>query len=1659
MALLLCVATARADEFDTLRLKWRDLLTQGTNASPADPLYAGWIADVAASAQREWTKLNTNVGRTNLWSDLQTPGSDSGDVTSTYERLRSMTMGYAVRGSTLESNAALRADIISALDWMYTNAYNETTVEYDNFFDWEIGAPINLNDITVLLYPHLSAGQVTRYMNTVNHFTPAPTLTGANEVWQCLVVGLRGAIVKNSAKLSAARLALSDVFPYVTTGDGFYEDGSFVFHSIFPYNTGYGANLIETMGPLMQWLKGSTWEITDPAQTNLYRWIYDSFEPFLHRGAAMQMVSGRYYTRDGDDHQDGQELIGSILRIAQFAPAADAAAFRALAKREILSDSYRDFIAHQPPPYNVWAQAALNDTNLAPRAALVGHYQFPGMDRVVHRRPGWSFGLALSSSRTGNYESTQGENLRGWYTGDGMTYLYQDDLAHYADDFWPTVDSYRLPGTTVDTQTRSNGSGEGYLSPNSGVGGTSLLGQYGVAGLHLNAWNSTLSARKSWFMFDDEIVCLGAGITSTDGRSVETIIDNRRLAALGNNPFTVNGVARPTAVGWTEVLNNVSTAHVAGNVPGADLGFYFPSPAAFNVRREVRAGALSDINSTYGSTNIVARNFLTLWCDHGVNPSNVTYAYVLLPNQSAAGVEAYSSSPHITVIENTTRAQAVRENRLGLTAINFWRDGTNRIGGITSDRRASVIQRNDGSILDLSVTDPTQTNTSVINVELTAVGQAVLSADASVTVLQLSPTIKLAINVAGAAGASHRARFFVGPVTTLVLSPVADSYAQNGPETNSNFGTSISLAVKASGSTLARESFLRFDVSQASGQLFGATLRLLPFTTNEPIQHALAFVTNNTWSEGGLNWNNRPASGPELMRWNVPVQGTPVLLPVVPQVGQARSGDGLLSFKVSSTGTPPPGSSFVAYGSKEHGTAGNRPQLILTLGRMPPTVSLTSPPDGGALEAPASITLAAEANDADGVVTNVTFYCGSVVMGQDSTAPYEVALAGCGPGQYTFTSVALDHTGLAATSAPVSVSIYAPEPPGRGNGLIAEYYTNPNLTGLGTTRIDAFVDFAWGNGSPLGGIPGNHFSVRWLGKLQARRSGQHVFHVTADDGARLWVGGQLVVDRWFASGLGEGSASVPLVAGEYYDLQLEFMEAEGGASVSLAWTQPSAARETIPQAQLYAADEGLRASYFSGTALGSLVFTRIDEQVNFQWGDGSPDPLGLPGGFSVRWNGKVRAKQGGSYTFHTLSDDGVRLYVNNVLLIDDWTAHAATENSNTITLAAGQTYNLTMDFFSNPGGATAVLMWTPPGETKHVIPRFNLTPHQNNHPPALAALPHFNAGAGSALQFNASARDPETPVQSVGFSLDAGAPAGAMIHPTSGAFTWTPSQAQAGGSFNVVVRATDSGVPAMSDAQTFVITVLSNVTTASVTLIPTGSVWRYLDTGMDQGTAWRERVFDDATWKIGPGVFGYGNGDEATLLSFGPNPAGKHITTYFRREVVLPDAALVQSLTARLLRNDGAAVYLNGVEVWRDNLPAGPLSSSTLAVAPLNGPGAATFMTMAFNSALLVSGTNVLAVEIHQESAAGPDVRFDFELTGTALVPEQAEIDIAPFAGGARLTWPAEAGLLQLYTASSLSPPILWRRTTNAPFLSNGVWTLVLPPTTNRTQFFRLQAP
>jgi len=166
-------------------------------------------------------------------------------------------------------------------------------------------------------------------------------------------------------------------------------------------------------------------------------------------------------------------------------------------------------------------------------------------------------------------------------------------------------------------------------------------------------------------------------------------------------------------------------------------------------------------------------------------------------------------------------------------------------------------------------------------------------------------------------------------------------------------------------------------------------------------------------------------------------------------------------------------------------------------------------------------------------------------------------------------------------------------------------------------------------------------------------------------------------------------------------------------------------------------------------------------------------------------------------------------------------------------------------------------------------------------------------------------------------------------------------------------------------------------------LVPAGAAWRYVDNGSNQGTAWRQAAFDDAGWKSGAAQLGYGDGDEATPIGYAGGSSTKSITSYFRRAFDVADASAYSALSLRLMRDDGAVVYLNGQEVGRSNMPGGTVSYTTAASEAIGGSDESRYYTFALDPALLAAGRNTVAVEVHQAEPTSSDVSFDLALDAT----------------------------------------------------------------------------
>ncbi len=168
-------------------------------------------------------------------------------------------------------------------------------------------------------------------------------------------------------------------------------------------------------------------------------------------------------------------------------------------------------------------------------------------------------------------------------------------------------------------------------------------------------------------------------------------------------------------------------------------------------------------------------------------------------------------------------------------------------------------------------------------------------------------------------------------------------------------------------------------------------------------------------------------------------------------------------------------------------------------------------------------------------------------------------------------------------------------------------------------------------------------------------------------------------------------------------------------------------------------------------------------------------------------------------------------------------------------------------------------------------------------------------------------------------------------------------------------------------------------------LVPREQTWKYSDTGIDLGTSWRNPAFNDTLWKTGQAELGYGDDDEKTVISYGNSNSKKHITSYFRKNFLIDNPDQIVSLSLLLKCDDGAVIYLNGNEVIRYNMPSGEITYLTTAVSTISGSNESDFHSFSIEKSFLNTGNNVLAVEVHQESASSSDMSFDLELVAQSI--------------------------------------------------------------------------
>lgn len=736
-----------APQYAEMRSRWTERLTGNGSSITDDEDFQTSMETMAQDAEDAMENMadipadGSHVDA--LWSDLDleikyvatSDASYTEDLNTAYTRLQAMATAYAAENCRLYHNEDLKERILYALEWLYDNGYNENyNVEkqlYGNWWHWEIGIPQALGSTVILMYEDLTQEQIDKFYATLYRFNQDPTvvykvqgwgtmeMTSANLMDTSLVAALRSAIGNTQDGIGAAVNALGTVTGFVTEGDGFYEDGSCIQHSNLAYTGGYGLTLLKGIERILLLSNDTAWQASADDLESVYTWIWEGYRPLFADGAMMDMVSGRSIARPSHTElETGRGILEAIVLLADGAPEDRKEQLLSFAKKQVLAgaENLDTFYSGMEASSMIAAKQLAADDSVEADDGTPYTKIFGSMDKAAIHRDGYTLGISMFSSRTGNFEYMNKENTKGWHISDGALFLYNGDTGQFSNNYWNTIDPHRLPGITTDhTEGTNYESGLAYTSDRDYAGGSSVDDLYAAVAMDFHGQNTDLTAKKAWFAFDDEVVALGTDISGIT-KDTETIIENKQIRDDGSNTLVVDGEEAQAELGESSAAG-VEYAWIEGNSGTDSIGYYFPEGEDLEIKREARTGSFQDINGAVADgaagSEDVTRDYLSLAVSHGdgTEEGAEDYAYVLLPGRTEEETAEYASGSEIEIISNTAEVQAAADRSSGASGYQFWTAAS--AGNVSADQASSVTMKEEDGTLKLGISDPSQTQDSV----------------------------------------------------------------------------------------------------------------------------------------------------------------------------------------------------------------------------------------------------------------------------------------------------------------------------------------------------------------------------------------------------------------------------------------------------------------------------------------------------------------------------------------------------------------------------------------------------------------------------------------------------------------------------------------------------------------------------------------------------------------------------------------------------------------------------------------------------------------------------------------------------------------------------------------------------------------------------------
>ncbi|HEG7644649.1 TPA: polysaccharide lyase 8 family protein [Staphylococcus aureus] len=747
--------------YEKLKNTWLDVNYGYDKYDESNPDMKKKFEATENEAKKLLSEMKTESGMTYLWESSKDIDTKSADMTRTYRNIEKIAEAMNHPKTTLK-NDENKKKLKDALEWLHKNAYGKdpdkkvadlkTNFSKSapqkntnlNWWDYEIGTPKSLTNTLILLNGDISSDEKKKYTAPIKTFAPksdeilssvgkAEPAKGGNLVDIAKVKLLESIIEEDKDMTKNSIDSFNKVFTYVqsnSTGkerNGFYKDGSYIDHQDVPYTGAYGVVLLEGISQMMPMIKETPFKETSQNDTILKSWIDDGFMPLIYKGEMMDLSRGRAISRENEtSHSASVTVMKSLLRLSDAMDESTKAKYKKIVKTSVKSDSsykQNDYLSSYSDISKM--KALMEDSTLSTNDLTQQLKIYNDMDRVTYHNKDldFAFGLSMTSKNVARYESINNENLKGWHTGAGMSYLYNSDVKHYRDNFWATADMKRLAGTTTLDNEEPK---ENKNSDKTFVGGTKFDDQHASIGMEFENQDKTLTAKKSYFILNDKIVFLGTGIKNTDSSmNPVTTIENRKA-----NGYTLYTDDKQTTNSDNQETNSV---FLESTDTKKNIGYHFLNKSKINVKKESHTGKWSEINKSQ-KTEDKKDEYYEVTQKH--SNSDNKYGYVLYPSLSKDVFKSKASQ--VTVVKQDDDFHVVKDNESVWAGVNYSDSAkTFEINGTKVEVKAKgmfILKKKDDKTYECSFYNPESTNTaSDIESKISMTGYSITNKNASTT--------------------------------------------------------------------------------------------------------------------------------------------------------------------------------------------------------------------------------------------------------------------------------------------------------------------------------------------------------------------------------------------------------------------------------------------------------------------------------------------------------------------------------------------------------------------------------------------------------------------------------------------------------------------------------------------------------------------------------------------------------------------------------------------------------------------------------------------------------------------------------------------------------------------------------------------------------------